>query len=213
MIIYKITFPNNKIYIGITDNLRRRKKEHLRGIRKADRKHFPVYHAIAKYGKDSLVWEVVETCEDAAEAQNREVYWIEYYNSADIEHGYNCTKGGDYPSKKLYKFTDEEVEKALDRLRAGESLTKVAKEFRISVSHLWALAKNGYRVGNREAIETPKHLKGSDNPASKLTENKVKEIKRKLRENISRKILKEEYKVSKTLIQMIATGKAWTHVK
>lgn len=54
-----------------------------------------------------------------------------------------------------------------------------------------------------------KYKKGSTNPCAKLSEKEIVEIRDKLKLGISRKTLREEYNVSKSLIQLIATNKTW----
>ena len=45
-----------------------------------------------KYGVENFEWEVIEQCKKS-ELAEREIYWIEYYDS--FNKGYNCTRGGD----------------------------------------------------------------------------------------------------------------------
>ena len=45
--VYKITFPNDKIYIGISNNMYRRMLEHNTDFRN----NLPIERAVQKYGK------------------------------------------------------------------------------------------------------------------------------------------------------------------
>ena len=92
--IYKITnTENNHMYIGKTDRtIQERWKEHLKDANRPNFKSRPLYCAINKYGKDKFVIEEIEECPSDI-ADEREVYWIEYYGS--FRNGYNATKGGD----------------------------------------------------------------------------------------------------------------------
>lgn len=93
MIIYKVTnLINNKIYIGQTKHtLHKRKKEHqkktknFRGVFK---------QALNKYGFENFKWEVIEFCNNIDELNEREIFWIDYYDSINKEKGYNLIKGG-----------------------------------------------------------------------------------------------------------------------
>lgn len=61
--IYKLTFPNGKIYIGSATNLNVRYQNHLEKAKeKYKNKRQVVAKAIAKYGVDSVIWEIIETC-------------------------------------------------------------------------------------------------------------------------------------------------------
>lgn len=90
--IYKITNKiNNKIYIGKTeDTVEKRFKQHMSESSKDRCKHRPLYKAIKKYGKENFE---VSTIEETNNPNERELFWIEFYNS--YYHGYNATKGGD----------------------------------------------------------------------------------------------------------------------
>lgn len=90
--IYKIT--NNlsgKIYIGQSNNIERRWKEHCAPNRwKTSENYIDV--AIHKYGKENFSLEVLEEC-SIAQLNEREQYWIAYYNTYK-GNGYNATSGG-----------------------------------------------------------------------------------------------------------------------
>jgi len=89
--IYKISFPNGKMYIGLTcASLRSRKMEHLSRAKKGS--SLPVHNALRKYG-ESVVWEVLETVSDYEQGKVLEIKHIANFNA--IEKGYNLTKGGD----------------------------------------------------------------------------------------------------------------------
>jgi group I intron endonuclease len=94
MIIYKITnILNNKIYIGkTTKTLKIRWNTHLRDSKKNS--NIYLYNAIKKYGKDNFIIEQIENCPDEC-GNDKEKYWIKYFNSSNKTIGYNITEGGD----------------------------------------------------------------------------------------------------------------------
>jgi hypothetical protein len=53
---------------------------------------------------------------------------------------------------------------------------------------------------------------GEQNPAARLTESQVIEIKKRLADGERRVLLASEYGVSTTAINRIATGKSWAHL-
>jgi len=55
-------------------------------------------------------------------------------------------------------------------------------------------------------------VRGEGNPAAKLNENQVREIKIALRDRIKREILAQRYNVSVATIKAIRSGKLWKHV-
>ena len=85
--IYKVTNKiNGKVYIGQSVDIGRRWREHMTA---KDDIYF--HKAIQKYGVENFEWEVIEQCKKK-DLDEREIYWIEYYDS--YNKGYNCTKGG-----------------------------------------------------------------------------------------------------------------------
>lgn len=89
--IYKITNDiNNKVYIGKTSrSIDKRWKEHLRDRKREKYKRRRLYSEMNTYGVDHFH---IEQIEETDNPEEREIYWIKYYNST--ENGYNITKGG-----------------------------------------------------------------------------------------------------------------------
>lgn len=102
-IIYKVTnIQNNKIYIGqTTRSLEERKYHHFyRADHELEITHTHFINAIRKYGKDAFQWEQIDQADSQQELNNKEIYWIDYYDS--INHGYNIQEGGN--QSKSEKF-------------------------------------------------------------------------------------------------------------
>ena len=86
--IYKTTnLINSKIYIG------KRQKEYF------DKYYLGsgviLQQAIKKYGKENFSCEIIEECDTINLLNEREIYWIKYYNSTNRTIGYNISLGGD----------------------------------------------------------------------------------------------------------------------
>lgn len=92
MALYKITFPNNKLYFGISTNPEKRIRRH-RYHAQTGRKNFPLHLALKKYGGEEkfeiLVWGNPEYI------KSEEIRFIQEYKTRDREHGYNVSLGGD----------------------------------------------------------------------------------------------------------------------
>lgn len=97
MIIYKTTnLINGKIYIG------------------QDSHNNPNYfgsgeilkNAIKKYGKENFTKEILEHCNNKDELNDKEIYWVAYYDSTNKDVGYNICVGG----QGGMILTDEEKE-------------------------------------------------------------------------------------------------------
>lgn len=89
MIVYKITNKiNGKVYIGQTiRSLEVRLKQHL------SRGESLVSKAIKKYGLENFIIEQIDKANSIEDLNEKEIYWIDYYNSIS-PNGYNISKGG-----------------------------------------------------------------------------------------------------------------------
>lgn len=104
-IIYKIeNKQNGKIYIGQTKRtldwrLNNSWCGHFHLAFNANSSGY-LHTALRKYGKDSFTYEIIEENNNLAKEElkkwlnEREEYWIAYYQSNKHEFGYNKTKGG-----------------------------------------------------------------------------------------------------------------------
>jgi len=92
--VYKVychIFPNGKVYIGITRN----SLEKRWGNGKNYSTCILVNRAIDKYGWGSVTHKLLDDACTKEEAEAKEKYWIDQYNSTDPKHGYNLLPGGD----------------------------------------------------------------------------------------------------------------------
>lgn len=91
MILYKITFPNNKVYIGITTRtLQRRINQHRQQMYKQNNK---LQKAFRKYGFDNCKFEILERHINEYFLIESEIFNIWAHDSRWT--GYNSTFGGD----------------------------------------------------------------------------------------------------------------------
>lgn len=125
--IYKITnLINNKVYIGQAYDIVRRLGVHKRG---AGSDTQIIDKAILKYGQDNFSYEVIEEC-PVEKLNEREIYWINYYNS--YEKGYNCTIGGQGTSNAVVMLSLEDVKEIYQLLLGYElSQKEIAKKFNV----------------------------------------------------------------------------------
>ena len=118
--IYKITNQlNGKVYIGQSRDIESRWKRHQRYP--IDSKK-PLYLAFKKYGLKNFSFEVIEECPEE-DLNEREQYWIIYYNS--YGNGYNATRGGE-GNRKV------DVQQIIDSYNRLGMCTEVSKELNVS---------------------------------------------------------------------------------
>ncbi len=119
--IYKIYNDiNNKVYIGQTKGtIEERFKQHLKKVDSVDGRHYPLYNAIKKYGKEHFFIEALEETEDL---DNREYYWIKHFDS--YYNGYNATFGGEGSQTANYNLIAE-------LYQSGKTCREIAEELKI----------------------------------------------------------------------------------
>ena len=89
--IYKINFPNGKSYIGLSNNIPRRIKEHNK-----DKRQPMLYAAIQKYFDGKVPeFEILEVipADEREKLLEREFYYIQLFHSDKKDKGYNLTAG------------------------------------------------------------------------------------------------------------------------
>lgn len=92
--VYKITnLVNGKVYVGKTNNLRRRWSEHVTSSRSETPRQV-VAKAIRKYGVESFLFEPLQEYVSDAEALRGETFWITQLKSDKTATGYNLDGGG-----------------------------------------------------------------------------------------------------------------------
>ena len=91
MVIYQAVFPNGKMYIGKSINFKNRMYHHLRDAKNGSNSIF--HRAIMKYGSENLEWKIIYECEDLDILNEKEIYFINYYNTTDPNFGYNMICG------------------------------------------------------------------------------------------------------------------------
>ncbi len=96
MVIYKITNTiNQKVYIGQTKEFKRRIQNHFKtaenGWVGAEK---PLYKAIKKYGAENFTVDILCTVDSYEELNEKEIYFINLYNSTVDGNGYNLDHGG-----------------------------------------------------------------------------------------------------------------------
>lgn len=99
-VIYIIVNPNGRIYIGQTENFRKRISQY-KEMEKLDKLKQPIIgESIKKYGLDKHNIDILENNIAEDDLNFRESYWIEFFKSNCYKYpnlrGMNCTEGGDF---------------------------------------------------------------------------------------------------------------------
>lgn len=110
VIIYKITNKiNGKVYIGQTrQTIKARFNRHIQRALNEPHYDYALCNAMRKYGIESFEIELVEKVNDESELNDREIYWIDYFNSVS-PNGYNMTYGGGGTNGYEHKEEDKKI--------------------------------------------------------------------------------------------------------
>lgn len=137
---------NKKVYIGQSKNIDARKNKHFTLLRHNKHNNKHLQSAWNKYSEQNFVFEIIESFEyyDPNIINEREIFWIKYYNSFDKNFGYNNTSGGD--GIKNYKHTEE----------AKKKISEASKKQKLSKEHKEALLKS--ITGRKKSEEELKKL-------------------------------------------------------
>lgn len=96
--LYRITnIINNKVYIGQSNKEKDRWRQHKYFGKNPEKTGQYIHRAMAKYGIDNFIYEVIAVCTTEEYANELETILIAQYNSRDKQYGYNLAPGGDSP--------------------------------------------------------------------------------------------------------------------
>ena len=225
--IYKINYPNNKIYIGCTIDLKRRMREHNYN---SHQKLCPCDLAIKKYGKIIEI-EVLEFINDLSIMEEREKYWINFYNSNNKQIGYNLTNGGDACYQNGEKnsravFTNKEVLDIRKRRFLKERKKDVYQDYKNhsfgSFEKIWL--GHGYpNVGSEYLIPTNSKTRaeysseanqGVKNGRAKCSKEQVLDIRKRYDNGESFVDIQKIYNfLSKSTVRRIALRESYSSIK
>lgn len=86
---------NHKKYIGLSGNITRRWHEHRSDLRRGIHTNICLQNAWNKYGEASFKFYIIELC-DSEELIDKEIYYINKYDTLSHKNGYNITPGGEH---------------------------------------------------------------------------------------------------------------------
>lgn len=147
--IYKITNKkNNKVYIGQSNDIAKRKNSHFNALRKNKHENIHLQNSFNKYGECNFSFEVLEECTED-ELNDLEVKYIKEYNSTDRKFGFNIREGGSNGS------LSEETKIKLSKAKATISFKEVSDIKQMlydGVSRKYIMEKYNISKGNLDSI-------------------------------------------------------------
>ena len=187
--IYKITNKiNGKSYIGQTiQNVKERFYQHCATKCSQAILNMVIHKAINKYGKSNFTIEVIEEVE-STNLNDRERYWIRYYDS--YNNGYNSTEGGQ-DGIKLFKNLD--IESIVREYKSGKSLREIGRLFNVDKQTIKDLL-----VRNNINLRTTRTYK--------LSQKDREDIIKDLSLGLSRKEIISKWYISKSYLSQLING-------
>ena len=187
--IYKITNKiNGKSYIGQTiQNVKERFYQHCATKCSKVVSNMAIHRAIKKYGKSNFTVEVIEEI-DSTNLNDRERYWIKYYNS--YNNGYNSTKGGQDGCKP---FKDLDVESIIKEYNTGKSLRTLGTIFKVDKQTIKDLL-----IRHNVELRTTRTYKLSQKDRDKVLED--------FASGLSRKEIITKWNISKSYLSQLING-------
>lgn len=182
--VYKHTFPNGKVYIGITLQKPEYRWNHgfgYLGLKKNGEYMQPaIANAIQKYGWENVTHEILFDGLTKEEAESKEIELISKYHSNEIQFGYNIANGGssngvhsEETKRKISesisgdknpfygKHHSEKTKKRLSEDRKGEKHWNYGKplseEFKCKLSKI-RMGVNNPNYGKNPSEETRKKM-------------------------------------------------------
>lgn len=226
--IYKLNYPNGKIYIGQSNDIKRRMYEHNNINRLQNHYNAPCDLAIQKYGRFEEV-EILEIVEDNTQLNEKEQYWIQFYNSNNKEIGYNLTSGGkalsgeNHPKSKL---SNDEILDIRKRRFRGERKKDVYIIYQDKITfggfeHIW-LGRTSPHIGKEFIIPTNEISRqeyssmansGENNGMAKLNKEKVLKIRELYDNGETITNISQIYpEVNKISIRRVCKRETWKNV-
>lgn len=213
--IYKIQNKiNNKIYIGQSIDVNRRWQAHKRIYNDivSDQYNKPLYRAFRKYGIENFIFSILEECK-VSELNDKEKYWIKYYDSINPLKGYNLTEGGDSPYYR--KLSLEKVQKIREELLySNKTQEEIAKEFEVTQQTVSAI-----NLGKSSKMDNFSYPLRKQNRTVILCQNCKKIILQKNKTNLCQKCylkkirgnrpLREQLKEDIHKMSFVAVGKKY----
>ena len=122
--VYKITSPNERVYIGQSSNIRNRTHSHKSNFKSG--KKFALYNSFNKYGIDKHILDVLFISDDSNSKTRMEQFYINYYNSK--ESGLNMIYADDISNGfKGKRHSKEEVDKIKKRMKGFKPVKAIEK--------------------------------------------------------------------------------------
>jgi len=143
---------NHKKYIGQSNDIEHRWKAHKYALNSNCHDNDYLQKSWNKYGCDNFKFYIVELC-DVERLDEREVYYIDFYDTLNRDNGYNLTSGGG--ANKRYS---EEVCNRISQALIGHSVSLETRT-KVSEHHADVSGKNHPMYGKKHSEEAKEKMR------------------------------------------------------
>lgn len=195
-----INLVNGKRYIGKSININNRIANHICGLtsksKDCNRYLINSWH---KYGRNNFIYEILEEIDIHSEnfqnnIKDRELYWMNYYNTTDLNYGYNLRRDSSSQS-----FVHEKTRELLKKRMKGKLNPNFNNRWTEEQKKIMSekILKT-FKKGNRKKVPYEIQVKGVYTRKQKYENNP--EIKKQ-------DILKQSQKITKYYIDQYTKDK------
>ena len=150
---YKKKSSNKIVYVGQTNNLDYRHKQHIKYDPYNPNNveyNYPLSRGVRKYGEDEYELIILEDNLLQSQLNEREIYWIKFYDT--YFNGYNQSTGGSNPVKPI--FDDKLIDLVIEMLKDYEnSYQNICDKTGLSMTHVYNINTGNRR--KRDGIQYP----------------------------------------------------------
>jgi len=160
-----------------------------------------ICQAIKKYGKENFEVKLIEECISQEHLNEKEIYWIDFYNAVENKKYYNISFGGSSPMK-YRKHTEEHKQKISEGLKKSNHPlhgSHHSEETKKKMSNSWNYEKH---FNDEIRKKRSNSLSGEKNPFYGKCHSEETKKKMSKKKNISEetKLKRLEYLKNRKLI-------------
>lgn len=222
-IYYIIHETTKRVYIGSAVDLGRRIRQHYTDLTSNIHKNTYLQRTWNKNKVELFSFGIVEFV-DSERLINREQFWIDFFQSANRDRGFNLTPTAG--STLGYKKTDiqldnfkiaiqgkhdttltlEQASYVKEQINNGKQLTEIAQELDVAYEFIRSIKRGSAFKYVEPQINYKKNM------STKLNESQVVEIKKKLNLGVKVKELSLEYELNHRTISAIKNEIIWKNI-